>query len=58
MQTASPTSTAGWKAPSAAGLPGGGCRIEPSGTIISTASKSPSFFGMVGSTIEASCAIA
>ncbi len=58
MQTASPTSTAGWKAPSATGFPGGGCRIEPSGMIISTASKSPSFLGMVGSTIEASCAIA
>ena len=41
-----------------AGRPGGGCRIEPSGMRISTASNRPSFFGMVGSTSEASCAMA
>ena len=57
-QIASMISTAGWKDPSAAGLLMGGCTMVFSGMMICTASNKPSFLRMVGSIIDAICAIA
>lgn len=54
---ASPTSTPGWWVPAETGLPGRGLTQQPSGTTRVIASKKPSFFGIVGSTRLASCAI-
>ena len=42
--------------PAATERPGVGFRQQPSGTISSIASKKPSFFGIAGSIIDASCA--
>src|SRR4051794_14910404 len=54
---ASPTSTPGWCVPLLTGLPGVGFTHVPSGTRRSTQSKNPSFFGIVGTTSDASWAI-
>ena len=53
---ASPTSVPGWCVPAATERPSGGLRQQPFGTTRSIESKKPSFFGMVGSIIDASCA--
>ena len=42
--------------PAATERPSGGFRQHPFGTISSIESKKPSFFGIVGSIIDASCA--
>ena len=55
---ASLTSTPGWWVPLETGLPSVGFRHEPSGTRSSMQSKNPSFFGMLGSTMLASWAMA